>query len=122
MTKNQRNPHNVPTRGQQCACAHLGEYHWLIEGDYKCIGCVLDYTSDEALRGLHTADELEAFVSGLATFTGIDRETLTRAIRGRLDAGIKDGSPAKRTKFGGQVSFGKGGKMKGTASLKNWKK
>jgi Type ISP C-terminal specificity domain/N-6 DNA Methylase len=26
-----------------------------------------------------------------------------------------------RQKFGGQVSFGKGGKMKGTASLKNWK-
>jgi hypothetical protein len=29
---------------------------------------------------------------------------------------------AEKHSFGGQVSFGRNGKLKGTASLKNWKK
>jgi type III restriction enzyme len=48
------------------------------------------------------------------------RAILTR--HARTDPGPSEGPGAEKPGFGGQVSFGVTGKLKGTASLKNWKK
>jgi hypothetical protein len=53
------------------------------------------------------------------------RSGASRSERSNPSAEAKETAPepsSQRPAFGGQVSFGRDGKWKGTASLKNWKK
>jgi hypothetical protein len=122
MAENKQIDHDSSIRGKKCACEHPGEYHWVIEGESKCLGCTFGYAEPEVLEGLDDPHELKQFVRGLSRFTGIGEKAVTQAVKERIDPPVPQSLGSKSSGFGGQVTFDKRGKMKGTASLKNWKK
>jgi hypothetical protein len=122
LAENKRVSHDSKTRGKKCVCEHPGEYHWIFEGEIKCLVCTFGYAGPDVRDRLDDPHEMKQFVRGLSRFTGIGEKALAQAVEERIEPPVLQGSESKNKGFGGQITFGKGGGMKGTASLKNWKK